>query len=288
MSTVSVIIAAHNAAQFLGQAVDSALVQSCPPLEIIVVDDGSTDGTDRVARAYGDRVTFLRQDNAGAASARNAGARRASGDWLAFLDADDVWLPEKLERQLALSDAPLVYSDRFNIGVLDGLPDIHGKMQPPIDGDVFVALLIKGNVITTSSVMIRADVFRTLGGFDPGLMVAEDWDLWLRVAADRPVRACREPLVKYRLHPAGASRNPLRMNRARCVVVDRALRSPRGRSLSMMTRRQIWAETYRTNGWDASRHRERRSALLAYARAIVFWPFKRDAYVGVSRVLRGG
>jgi glycosyltransferase involved in cell wall biosynthesis len=156
MSTVSAIIPAYNAEAFIREAIDSALAQTVPPLEILVVDDGSTDRTTSIVAAYPPPVRLLSRSNAGPAHARNTGAAHAIGDWLGFLDADDVWLPEKLERQLqraAATGAPFVCCDRLNIGALDGLPVVHGELQPIIEGDVFERLLL-GNVVGTSGVLV--------------------------------------------------------------------------------------------------------------------------------------
>lgn len=288
MPTVSVIIPAFNAEKFLRETLESALGQTVPPLEVIVVDDGSTDGTVALVERFRGAVRLLRQANGGVARARNAGAAQAKGEWLAFLDADDVWLPGKLERQMASADAALIHTDRYNIGVLDGLPAVHGDLQPLVDGDVFSALLIGGNVITTSSVALRTEVFRDLGGFDEDpRLLAEDWDLWLRVAERHAIRACREPLVRYRLHAAGLSRNPAKMNRARLLIVGRALALPRGAALPAMERRRIWSETHRTNGWDAARHGRRLSALASYAKGAAWWPLNMNCYMGAARTLAG-
>ena len=281
MARVSVIIPAHNAAAFIRETVDSALAQSWPDVEVIVVNDGSTDGTDTVLASFGDRIRVIDQEQSGVAVARNRGAAAARGFWLAFLDADDLWLPHKLETQLASADADthFIYSDRFNIGHLGGLPETQSTRQRLYEGAVFEEVLI-GNVITTSSVVIRRESFMKLGGFseDPSLPPAEDWDLWLRVAAHYPIRLCREPLVKYRLNPAGASRNPERMNRARIRVVERAMALPATARVSTRTKRLVWGRTFATNGWDAARHSQRAEAFANYVRAIGYFPFEISPY----------
>ena len=116
MVRVSAIIPAYNADSFIREAVDSALGQTHTDVEVIVVDDSSTDDTASVLQSYGERIIVHRQPNGGVAAARNAGARLASGRWVAFLDADDVWLPTKIERQLAVASTPLSYTNRFNFG----------------------------------------------------------------------------------------------------------------------------------------------------------------------------
>lgn len=289
MPHVSVIIPAYNAAPFIGEAIASVLAQTHRELDIMVVDDGSTDGTVDVVRRFGARVCLLQQRQGGAAVARNAGASATAGEWLAFLDADDAWLPEKLSHQLAVADAGtgLVYSDRFNMGEADGWPRIHGDLFPILEGDIFLPLLETGNFITTSTVIVRRDVFRAVGGFciDPALLPAEDWDLWLRIAERHCIRACREPLANYRLHAAGVSTNFARMNGARRRVIARAVDLPRARRLAPETRRRILARMWLTNGWDAGRHGAAATAIAAYLRAIGVRPFQVAAYRELAKTI---
>jgi len=288
---ISVVIPAFNAEIFIQETIASVLDQTLSAHEVIVVDDGSTDGTREIVERFGARLAVLDGPGRGASAARNLGAARATGDWLAFADADDVWLPEKLAHQASMirEGVALIYCDRFNLGVKDGLPEIQSAIQPLVDGDVFDSLLLTGNVITTSGVLLRTDVFRALGGFDEDtrLIPAEDWDLWLRVAAEHRVAACREPLIRYRLHSQGMSRRMSQMMAARCLVVSRALSSPRGRRLSRSMRRRIWSETWRVNGWDAARHHATGPAVAAYARSTWYWRLQSEAYTGVARALLG-
>jgi len=144
-------------------------------------------------------------------------------------------------------------------------------------------------VITTSSVLVRRDVFNELGGFseDPAIPLAEDWDLWIRVAAEHPIAVCAEPLVKYRLHPAGASHDVERMNQSRSVIVERALTLERARRIDHATRRRIRARTLAMSGWDAARHHRSGLALAAYSRALLWWPFDWGSYKDVLRVCLG-
>lgn len=291
MPRVSVIIPARNAERYIAEAVESALHQTAPPAEIVVVDDGSRDRTGEIARSYGLPVVVISERVNGSGPARNLAAARSTGEWLAFLDADDVWLPEKLSRQLAKAgpDTMLVCTDRFNIGHLDGLPEVHGMLQPQREGDLFVPLLLDGNFITTSSVLIRREAFVEAGGFptDADLIVAQDWDLWMRVAARHEVAACAEPLVKYRLHQGGASRQIDRMMLARSRVVSRALDLPKGRELPWLLKRRIWAQTYRTNGWDAARSGRPLLAYQSYLKSLAMFPPQWGAVRGLLRVAAG-
>jgi glycosyltransferase involved in cell wall biosynthesis len=284
---VSIIIPAYNASEYIQETISSVLNQSFQDFEVIVVDDGSTDGTVEMVEKFHDHIQLIRRSNGGAAKARNAGIEAARGEWIAFIDADDIWMPDKLELQLeqASSEFQMVYTDRSNIGTLDGLPKIQSLIQPLYEGDIFLDLLLKGNFITTSSVLIRTGVCNELGGFsEEKNFTAEDWDLWLRVAARYKIGACKKPLVQYRLHAKGVSRNPLRMNRARVLVISRALNSGRANQLSPMLRRQIWARTWATNGWDAARHGKRLAAFTAYSKSLFYFPFEKEAYTGLARL----
>ncbi len=287
VTRVSVIVPAYNAASYIGDAVDSALRQTHADTEIVVVDDGSTDGTGDRLRAFGNRITVHRQTNSGVAAARNRGARAATGEWLAFLDADDEWLPEKLDRQLAAVPQHMVYSDRFNVGARGELPAIQSHVTPMHHGDLFLRLLLEGNFVTASSVMVRRSLFETVGGFCEGLHGTEDWDLWVRIAASHRIDFVDEPLVRYRFHAGGISRNYRRMWGQRDGVVRRAMESPRGRALPWQTRRRVWAQTWMTNAWEAGQAHERREAIGAYARASRYWPFDDRPYKEVLKLCLG-
>jgi glycosyltransferase involved in cell wall biosynthesis len=184
---VSVIIPAYNVAGIVGRAIDSALAQTVSPLEIIVVDDGSRDETASVVEAYGGKVRLIRQANAGPAAARNRGARDAAGEWLAFLDADDAWLPTKLERQLA-------YVGAARVGLVACLTS--GSVD---DDNITLERLWNYNYIGMSGVLVRRAAFEEVGGFDedPGLISAEDYNLWLRIAMRWEIAMVRERLFVY-------------------------------------------------------------------------------------------
>jgi glycosyltransferase involved in cell wall biosynthesis len=284
MPTVSVIIPAYNAEAFIADAVSSALEQTYRDLEVIVVDDGSTDGTLARLAGFGDRIRVHQQPNRGVAMARNTGVGLARGGWIAFLDADDLWLPHKLERQLASASAPMLYTDRMNIGARGDLPEIQSAVTPMHGGDVFALLLGEGNFITNTSVMMRRALFEKMNGFYTGLNGTEDWDLWIRIAEGHEIGFIDEPLVRYRFHPGGLSRNFLKMGRERLEVIARALALPRGRALDWRTRRRIWAETWRTNGYEAGQAGARAQALLDYARAAAAWPLEIQPYKEAVKV----
>lgn len=280
--TVSVIIPAYNAEAFIADTIQSALDQTYRDIEIIVVDDGSSDRTVACARTFGDAVRVHQQRNGGVARARNAGVSLARGEWIAFLDSDDLWLPDKIEQQLAVSGV-MTFTDRYNIGDRGDLPEIQSVCQPMRGGDIFEALLC-GNFITTTSVMIRRALFEQYGGFNVAFNGTEDWDLWLQVAADHEIGFCAKPLVRYRLHQGGISRNFARMNRERLQVISRAMARPRGQTLGPWTTRRVWAHTWATNGFDSRRGGARRDAFIDYVRAAVLWPLKLQFYKEAVKV----
>ena len=284
MARVSIIIPAYNAERFIAEAVDSVLAQTHPDIEVIVVDDSSTDATASILNAYGPAIHVHRTANGGAAAARNAGAGLATGEWIAFLDADDIWEAAKLTRQLAITTGMWSYTNRTNFGDRGDVPELQSDVTPMHDGDVFEALLREGNFITSSSALIRRDVFLQTGGFRTQLRNAEDWDLWLRVAAEHPVCYCAEPLVRYRFDAGSKSRDHRAMAAARRSIIERALALPRAHELPWAMRRQIWAATWRTNGWDASRSGARADALRHYARAAAAWPLDWEPVKGALKV----
>ncbi|MBO1075468.1 glycosyltransferase family 2 protein [Roseomonas marmotae] len=198
---MSVVIPAFNSANTLGRTIRSVLSQTVPPLEIIVVDDGSADDTAAVAAAFGPCVRVIRKLNGGPASARNLGVSHARGRWIAFLDADDQWGPAKLERQLP-------YTIPDDVGLVHTLIDDRADVPEVLDFD----LLWRRNWIANSTVLIRRDVFLALGGFDEAreLISVEDYNLWVRLAASGwKIVLCPEILTDY-TRGVGISSNMLR------------------------------------------------------------------------------
>ncbi len=286
---VSTIIPVYNGAAYVAESVASALAQRGVTHEVIVIDDGSTDDTQEVLRQFGDAIRVLLKPNGGCASARNAGARVARGEWLAFLDADDEWLPDKLAKQLVLADNEtlLIYTDRFNFGHCDGVPERLSESLRPLDGDVFEPLLL-GNFMTVSSALMRHDVFESLGGFYECLLVCEDWDLWLRYAATgMRVGVCNEPLMRYRIHPSSISQNSAKMLQGRLEVLSRAFALPTARDLSWSVRRQAISRVWEWSAGGAATIGQRRRALSWYFRASLYWPFNAALYKGMVKCCLG-
>jgi len=204
--SVSVIIASYNLAEYLPAALDSAIGQTCRPTEIIVVDDGSTDDSVAVASRYGPPVRVLSQENRGAAAARNRAIDEAAGEWLAFLDADDVWHPTYLERQLAAVDGPDVVC-AFSDFYLFGEGRERSDRQSPdhaCQPDFRVAMLCEYSALVSMSV-VRAQALEGLR-FPEGITDSEDMIFFLELRERGSFVHTREPLVGYRIRPTSAVR----------------------------------------------------------------------------------
>jgi glycosyltransferase involved in cell wall biosynthesis len=236
---VSVIIPTYNSSRFLTEAVSSVLAQTFSDFEILVIDDGSTDETQDVMRQYGSPVRCIHQQNSGVAVARNRGITESRGRYVAFLDADDTWLPDKLELQMnALSSdsgAGFCYS-AFTVVDSDLNPVRlnHSKRH----GSALEDLLLRGNVVgSICTVLCERALFDKLGGFDAGLSQCADWDMWVRMAAHTEFTYIDEPLVTYRHHNSMMSRNAALLESDSLRVLEKGFAAP-GLSDSLRARRR--------------------------------------------------
>ena len=224
---ISVIVPTYNRAQQLPRTLDSILCQSCSPKEIIVVDDGSTDETLALMTSEYPEIVFIQQQNTGVSSARNVGIKRASGDWIAFLDSDDEWLPEKLEIQMkALYENPEIKICHTNeIWIRNGKRVNPKKKHEKFGGWIFQKCLPLC-CISPSSVIIHKSIFKEIGLFDYSLPVCEDYDLWLRITARNPVLYIEEPfLIKYGGHEDQLSKKYWGMDRFRIKSLEKIISS---------------------------------------------------------------
>lgn len=205
---ISVVIPTYNRASLLREAIGSALAQTRPPDEIVVVDDGSTDETPQVIASFAGRIRGFRQENGGEAAARNRGVAEARGPWIAFLDSDDLWEPEALERlaaaAAALPAAGLV-AMRARALRLDGTRTgrIHGKKSR---GPRFTTRsLLMGDAGGVLMPLVRRDLLLAAGGFDTALRSATDCDMWLRLSFSTTMIGIPDPLLLVRVHPENLS-----------------------------------------------------------------------------------
>lgn len=247
---VSVVIPTYNSARFVTKALDSVLAQTWPLEDIILIDDGSEDETKEVVEPYRDKIRYIPRENGGQASARNLGVEESRGDWVAFLDADDWWAPEKIEKQVEA-----LQSDRDAIGCYTGLWHVlvDGKMFPsePISGDRLWPTLRFKNPIATSAVMVSRELFLEMKGFDASLKAAEDWDLWARMTLHRRMVSVPEPLVYYRFSDSNWSLHYMRELENILKFLDTSLTAGLSGPEKWAWRRRIQAAAYGRAGWMA-------------------------------------
>lgn len=307
-SSVSVIIPCYNAERYISATIDSVIAQGHPDLEIIVVDDGSKDGSVALVRARFPDVRLVEQSNQGVAAARNNGIRHAGGHWIAFVDADDIWLPGKLQAQLAAMVATPACRLNYTawqvwhcdqptpsaacLAELDAAADDHARWVGA-SGWIYPQLLVDC-VVWTSTVLVERALLEEIGLFDPTLRVGEDYDLWLRASRRTPIIRVARPYALYRMHPASITRSMPTEN-YRATVINRALaqwgiNSPDGARADPAAVRQVLARSWsefagahlnsgdlgmaRRSGWQALRADAAclpawKVLLKSFARAIV-------------------
>lgn len=206
---VSVVVPAFNAEEYIGEALESVFAQTFKDFEVIVVNDGSTDGTERVVQGHRRSLIYLREQRSGPYFCRNRALEVSRGALIALLDADDVWMPRKLERQVEFCQAHPEYGivttdvEWFNES---GVTKRSLKSVYPIANGLVMEKLLLDNWITNSAVMVRRECFDKVGYFDeePGIYGA-DWMMWVRIAAHYPVYFIDEILVRHRKYPASYS-----------------------------------------------------------------------------------
>jgi len=270
---VSIVLATYNQADWLGHAIESVRQQTLADWELLIVDDGSTDGTrDVVARWRDDsRVRYVPQTHAERSVARNRGIAAASAPLVAFLDADDCWRPAKLARQVAALAADPAAGLCYTVArFIDeaGRPLAIRKPPRPIAGDVFASLM-RANLLILSSVMVRAAALDAVGAFEPTRTACEDWDLWLRIARRYPVVGVDDELTLYRKHAGNTAWE--RVLDGALAVIDEQYADPDTERRTGLPREAVRALQYWVNA--ATLAMERRSAALPLvARALREFP----------------
>lgn len=226
--TVSVIIPAYCVAAYIAEALDSVLAEMAERVEVIVVNDGSpdTDALERVLEPYRNRIIYLKQENGGVSSARNAGIRVAGGEWLAFLDGDDMWLPDYLETQLAVLRADLGIDMVFGDAILCGDTPLAGRCTTdfsPVEGEITFLKAVTGECMIAYCAVVRREIVTKAGMFDTRLRGSEDFNLWLRIlkAGGRIVHQ-HKPLYRYRKREGSATSDPVWMNERILESLQRA------------------------------------------------------------------
>jgi glycosyltransferase involved in cell wall biosynthesis len=270
----SVVIPTYNYGRFVTEAVASALAQTHPAVEVIVIDDGSTDDTRQRLAPFMDRIRYIFQANQGLSAARNTGIREARGDWIALLDSDDVWHPRKLELQArCLADHP----DVALLGTGQAAAIESGWPAVDVAGDlpmrrVSLRDLVLAAPFGPSSVVIRKKCFDRAGLFDPGLRSAEDRDMWVRIAAHYPAAHLPLPLFWYRLHGSNMSAVAVTMEANEFKVLRRAFAEQPALRRRWLFRLLTFSRAY----FDAAkRYRAARhwfTALGRFVQSFCLWP----------------
>lgn len=290
MSTlVSVVIPTYNYGRFVARAIDSVLAQSYSPIECIVVDDGSTDDTPQVLARYGDRIRVIRQENRGLSAARNVGIRAARGGYIGLLDADDRWKPDKTARQVAVLEAEPA------VGAVGCAVEITDEISPPqamaarriashlpgrLRGIALRSFWVEGS---GSGALIPRGVFDVVGLFDEELRAAEDWDMWLRIAACYPIINLTEVLVVISNHGTGTFRNADKMERNQWKVYEAAVaRWPD--MLDARTRRCMRALILADAGCGYLEAKQYDKALQRYFASVCEWPLEPSRWRRIAHL----
>jgi glycosyltransferase involved in cell wall biosynthesis len=275
---VSIILPVYNSAKLLPAALESAFAQTFQDFEIIAVNDGSTDDTAQVLKQYEPRIRIMHQANAGASSARNAAIRVAQGEFIAFLDADDIWEPQKLALQVEAmrADAKLgvCYTECLYFDEEKSWLANFGR-HPQMSGMIFDAILAD-HFISMSSVLVRKRCLDEVGLFDESLIGSEDYNVYLRLAKKYPYHFVNQPLVRLRCHDGNLSGNLPQMCRDEIANLDKiAAMFP---DMAIPKRRLSAQLLYRFGQYHFDAH-DFKLARECFARSIRFGPLRLKSYI---------
>ncbi len=275
---VSVIITTYNYAHYLPYAIESALAQTYSgPLEIIVVDDESTDNTSEVVGKFKDKVKYYRVNHGRQGRAANIGVSKSDGEYIAMLDADDIWEPNKIEQQVLLlerkPEVGVVYTQR---SWMDPQGQLLSREPRPLFRGQILPDIFYDNVICYSSAVIRRSVWELIGGIDESLIDGMDYELWLRLATVTQFDYCDKPLVRYRCGHSNMSQNKERRFTLALQIMESFVQSHPG-LLSKKLINKAYADTY-INWAFYLRDEDYRRALGMYVAALRKRPFYPKIY----------
>jgi glycosyltransferase involved in cell wall biosynthesis len=285
---VSVVMASYNMGRYLPEALESALSQDYPAIEVRIVDDGSSDDTPQVLERWRDdpRVHVHRQANAGQTRAKNRGIADSRGAFIAFLDADDVWLPGKLRRQLALfagrPEVGVVYSD---YECMDGEGNPLPKGPTPMRRGRITGALLIDNFVSFSSSVVRRSCLEACGAFDESLEMGIDYELWLRLSARYAFDFVPEATLRYRIWPGSMSKN-FKKRYASAIRIMQGFLARHPGVVDPHLVREAWAHTYVGRGnMTLWREKDRGAAFRDYFEALhyspAYWPAWRALLRGL-------
>lgn len=295
---VSVVIPTYNHERYIAEALDSVLAQTYKDYEVIVVDDGSTDNTREVVKSYGDAVRYIYQQNKRMSAARNTGIRAAQGEYIAFLDSDDTWYPQKLEKQMKLFE---LYP---TAGLINGgcvYVDVRGNTIATIcrkdlnDRDTLFHALLLNNVLSggSSNAVIKKECFELVGLFDENLKAtAEDWDMWWRIFTKYDIRFAEECLVKILVkdNSVCSAINIAQMLPDELRMLDK-LFSISSLKINLFDRRMAVSHRYFSAAWASKQIGDKNNARKYVMKSLIHNPIHficRKDYIGLLlRILMG-
>ena len=274
---VSVVIPAYNYAHFLPDAIESVRNQTYPNVELIVVDDGSTDDTAEVVRRYGDRVRYVYQENAGLSAARNTGIRSASHPFVAFLDADDVWKPTILENGMGvfaqLPETYAIVACKFIKIDERGEPLDRKATDRDLSGELTAADIVLKTRFPPSSCIVRRQAFDDCGVFDTLLRSSEDRDMWIRIAARHRIWLADGVHVSIRDHPGSMSKRADRMLENMGKVLRRAFRDSAVLKWRLPYWLGVWSFSRYQYAWMCYEEGRRARAVCEAVTSLLLWPW---------------
>jgi glycosyltransferase involved in cell wall biosynthesis len=292
MPKVSVIIPTYNMARFLPEAIESVFNQTFEDYEVIVLDDGSTDNTKDIVEEFNhqfwDKIRYIYQENSGLAIARNVAIKHSTGEFIALLDADDKYYPNRLEMGVnvlaAYSDVGLVHANDMAITEDGEEIEVVKRRNRLLSGYIFKELYTRKANISCPTVLVRRECFNRVGVFDENLtrLGCEDREMWLRIAHEYRILHIDKVLAYYRRHARGMSKNREKMLNARYYVAEKfyrcgyVSRSRRNRALSFI-HRQMGDEFFKDSGF--------KEAKLQYLKAMYCWPLTFWPWVNFLRTL---
>ena len=271
---VSIIMAAYNHAQYIDKAIDSALAQTWQDFELIVVDDGSTDATGQVVSQFGSPVRYIYQQNHGQGGARNRGIASARGEFICFLDDDDLWEPEYLATVMSVfqrqPEADALYT---GFRIIDGedrlLPQIGGQVVPPHQ---MYDALVCGGWFPPLVVTVRKACLDQVGPLDEALRGHDDWDLWLRIARGHVFRGVPEALARYRVHAGGLTSNVQHMMDDRMKLIHKHFGPQDGQVATWPAdKRRAYAYAYRMGAFEYNMQGKSDEAWRYLDHAVTIW-----------------
>lgn len=288
---VSVIVPVYNRENLVSETIQSILAQTYEPIEIILINDGSTDSSLSILRKFEtrfpDQIRVINQANQGQTIARNNGIRVARGEYIAFLDSDDLWLPNKLERQIPLFEhgVGLVYS---GIEVIDEQGRVI-RAEPAdkrITGEIYPKLLVN-NRMTGGTVVVTAEALKNVGTFSTEFKAAENWDLWLRVCKVYEARVVPDPLIKYRVHSSNMSGDGQLMLNSKWQIIEKHCDMQSNDAVVARYSRLAHADYYYREGLKYFGNSQYTLARKAFSSVFGFSLSYKDTWVRFLRTLLG-